>query len=474
MVPISQIRQRIVNENSRILIIEDSEPMALAYAEFLKEEYLTHCTGDLSTTRSFLAEEKPLMLLLDVQLPDGNGIDLVRELRESGSLIPIVVMTSDGSIENAVSSIQAGADDFLEKPFSAERLRMTIANALEKRSLKTLVSDYESEGRDTFEGFIGSSLVMQGIYHLVESAAPSKATIFITGESGTGKEVLANAIHRRSPRRSKPFVALNCAAIPRELMESEVFGHVKGAFTGANKERKGAALQANEGTLFLDEVCEMDMDLQVKLLRFIQGEKFRPVGSDLETQVDVRIVCATNKNPMEEVKAGRFREDLYYRLHVIGVELPPLRERHKDVLLIAESLLLQYAEEESKNFHSFSEDSKTALLSYSWPGNVREMQNVVRQVVVLNDGEEVTVDMLSLPNESPAMVTQTETSRAKAPQHFEPVRQRLTESEIEPLWKVEERHIAAALALCGDSVPKAAALLEVSPSTLYRKLKQQE
>lgn len=460
--------------SSRILIVEDSEPMALAYCEFLKEEYLTHCTADLATTRSFLAEEQPLVLLLDVQLPDGSGIDLVRELRESGSTIPIVVMTSDGSVENAVLSIQAGADDFLEKPFSAERLRTTISNTLEKRRLKTLVHDYETEGRDSFEGFIGSSLVMQGVYHMVESAAPSKATIFITGETGTGKEVLASAIHKRSPRNSKPFIALNCAAIPRDLMESEIFGHIKGAFTGANRARKGAALQAHEGTLFLDEVCEMDMELQVKLLRFIQTEQFRAVGSDLETQVDVRIVCATNKNPIEEVKAGRFREDLFYRLHVIALELPPLRERSNDILLIAESLLLQYAEEEAKDFRSFSEDAKRALLDYSWPGNVREMQNVVRQIVVLNNAEEVSVNMLPMVSGNTSSVTGDQAGVAEEHQIRAPDMKISAESEILPLRKMEEQHIAAALAMCGDSVPKAAALLEVSPSTLYRKLKQPE
>ena len=446
----------------RILIVEDSEPMAIAYSEFLKGSYSSCCLADLNSSRKFLANEKPLAILLDIKLPDGSGIDLVHELRDAGSELPIVVMTSDGSVENAVHAIQAGADDFLEKPFSAERLRTTIANAIEKKRLISLVTHYENDStRDSFEGFIGGSLVMQGVYHMIESAAPSKATVFITGESGTGKEVLANALHNRSPRRQKPFIALNCGAIPKELMESEIFGHKKGAFTGAVKDREGAAVQADQGTMFLDEVCDMDMELQVKLLRFLQTETFRPVGSDKETTVDVRIVCATNKNPMEEVNAGRFREDLYYRLHVINIMLPPLRERNKDIHLIAESLLHQFSEEEGKNFTSFDPDVAKILRHYGWPGNVREMQNIIRAVVVLNSGPNVTVSMLPAPLNSVdaaiPLVDKTE-----------------TDNPIQPLWKVEELHISQVLAACNDNVPRAAALLEVSPSTLYRKLKRTE
>ncbi len=418
--------------------------------------------------------------MLDIQLPDGSGLDFLSQLREIGQRLPIIVMTSDGSVENAVAAIQNGADDFLEKPFSAERLRTTVANSLEKTRLSNLVDSLEQESRDRFEGFIGSSLSMQAVYHMVESAAPSKATVFITGESGTGKEVMARAIHDRSPRANKPFVALNCGAIPSELIESEVFGHVKGAFTGANKERKGAAQQASGGTLFLDELCEMDLELQVKLLRFLQTERFRPVGSDTEIEVDVRIVCATNRNPMEEVKAGRFREDLYYRLHVISIQMPPLRERGNDVLLIAESLLLEYSEQENKPFRRFSTDAAAVLAHYGWPGNVREMQNIIRQIVVLNDAEEVTMPMLP-PAVLPSTVSGGDPDSIETPAQGQPTFEQaatITQSdsaasepsEILPLWKMEALHIQSALAASDGSIPKAAALLEVSPSTLYRKL----
>lgn len=463
----------------------------MACTEFLKSQYVTSTAADLAAARSALQTDPPDLLILDIQLPDGSGLDLLSELREQGLQLPIIVMTSDGSVDNAVGAMQQGADDFLEKPFSAERLRTTVANALKQARLSDLVESIEQESRDRFEGFIGSSLPMQAVYHMVESAAPSKATVFITGESGTGKEVMARAIHDRSPRKRKPFVAINCGAIPSELIESEVFGHIKGAFTGANKERKGAAQQADGGTLFLDELCEMDLDLQVKLLRFLQTERFRPVGSDSEIEVDVRIVCATNRHPMDEVKAGRFREDLYYRLHVISIQMPPLRERGTDAMLIAESLLLQYAEEENKPFKQFSPQAAAVMSAYQWPGNVREMQNVVRQIVVLNNAEAVEVAMLppsvtsgrpaatASITDAPPTTSETPGVESAASQVIEPSTTVSEDSstdgaptadEILPLHKMEELHIQRALAACDDSIPKAAALLEVSPSTLYRKL----
>ncbi len=453
--------------NKKILIVEDSEPMALACSEFIKADYSSHCLPDLDSSRKFLEDVQPAAILLDIQLPDGSGFELVNELRKAGSELPIIVMTSNAAAEIVVGAMQAGADDFLEKPFSPERLRTAITNVVEKRRLVSLVTDFENDmARDNFEGFIGSSLVMQGIYHMVESAAPSKASVFITGESGTGKEVLASALHARSPRKDKPFVALNCGAIPKELIESEIFGHMKGAYTGAGQNRKGAALQADGGTLFLDEVCEMAIELQVKLLRFLQTQKFRPVGSDIEVSVDVRIVCATNKDPMEELSAGRFREDLYYRLHVIRIDLPPLRERNKDILLLAESLIVQISGEEGKDFTGFDRASQKVLLRYGWPGNVREMQNVIRQIVVLNNGPNVMVAMLPAGLLGINAADWVSQSNEDDPG--------LKVESVQPLWKIEELHISNVLSLCEDNIPKAAALIEVSPSTLYRKLKSTE
>jgi two-component system repressor protein LuxO len=312
---------------------------------------------------------------------------------------------------------------------------------------------------------------MQSVYRIIESAASSRASVFITGESGSGKEVCADAIHNEGDRRGKPFIALNCAAIPRELMESEIFGHVKGAFTGAAGERKGAASLADGGTLFLDEIGEMDLALQSKLLRFVQTGTFQQVGSNQVEKVDVRFICATNRDPLEMVSNGTFREDLYYRLHVIPIHLPALRECGNDVMLIARKYLLDYAAEEGKSFRDFAPDATAVLSAYQWPGNVRQLQNVVRNVVVLQNGREVRRDMLP-PLLLPRGDAGAETlAPAFAPKTPAVVAEDKSESDrgSRPLWLIEKIAIEQAIACCDGNIPRAAALLEVSPSTIYRK-----
>ena len=379
----------------------------------------------------------------------------------------VVIITAHGSVNVAVDAMRYGAFDFIEKPFDAKRLLVTVRNALERQQLNNLVASYrENFERNHYQGFIGTSLSMQAVYSTIDSAAASKATVFITGESGTGKEVCADAIHKQSPRKDQPFIALNCAAIPHDLMESEVFGHVKGAFTGAATERKGAAGQAHDGTLFLDEICEMDMDLQSKLLRFIQTGSFQKVGCSQLEHVDIRFVCATNRDPWAEVQAGRFREDLFYRLHVIPIALPALHERDQDVLLIAHHFLLEYAKEEGKSFAGFSPECKMVLLNYHWPGNVRQLLNVIRNIVVLHQAEWVTVEMLPPPLNSLQI-------KGHQTPSIIPNLQLLSENEtpdIQPLWITEKQTIEKAIALCNGNIPKAASFLEVSASTIYRKL----
>lgn len=319
---------------------------------------------------------------------------------------------------------------------------------------------------------------MQAVYRIINSAAPSKATVFITGESGTGKEVCAQAIHDESPRREKPFIALNCASIPKELMESEVFGHVKGAFTGALSARDGAATQADGGTLFLDEICEMDLELQSKLLRFIQTSVYQKVGSSVQKQADIRFICATNREPLEEVKSGRFREDLYYRLHVIPLAIPPLRQRENDTVLIARHLLRQYSKEENKSFRGFSETAESLLQMYDWPGNVRQLQNVLRNTIVLHDGPLITPDMMPPPLTGIRMETEEfDTTGISDPAMPSPEGLPQTDARqatITPLWKVEKQAIEHAIDHCENNIPRAAALLEISPSTIYRKRQQWE
>lgn len=332
----------------RVLLVEDSPSLSAVYQGYLANADSYGITAVESGREAMvkLTQAPPQLLILDLKLPDMNGMDILKHIKANDLPTEVIVITAHGSVDVAVDAMHNGAFDFLVKPFEAKRLLVTCENALEHRELAQQVESYrDSFDRTHYEGFIGESLPMQSVYRIIDSAASSNATVFVTGESGTGKEVCASAIHQRSPRAQKPFIALNCGAIPKDLMESEIFGHVKGAFTGASTTREGAAILADGGTLFLDEICEMDLELQTKLLRFIQTGKVQAVGGSETRQVDVRFVCATNRDPWLEVQEGRFREDLYYRLHVIPVHLPPLRERETDVKLLMDSFLRQYARE---------------------------------------------------------------------------------------------------------------------------------
>lgn len=465
----------------RILMVEDTASVAALYKSYLNPldvEVDIASTGQ-EAIQLFSTGNTFSLILLDLRLPDISGFDVLSEIRQHHPDIPVVIMTAHGSIDAAVEAMRYGASDFLIKPCEADLLRVTVNNALKPKSK---MGNQSPEG--AYYGFIGHSVPMQAVYRVIDSAAPSKATVFITGESGTGKEVCAEAVHAASSRAKKAFVAINCAAIPKDLIESELFGHVKGAFTGAASEREGAAELADGGTLFLDEICEMDLDLQSKLLRFIQTGTFQKVGSSKVKQVDVRFVCATNRDPWEEVLKGNFREDLYYRLHVIPLVLPPLRERGEDVVEIAQSLLLMFAMEEGKDFRTFTPEVTNRLLNYEWPGNVRQLQNVIRNIVVLHNGREVTEHMLPPPLNTVsgvkiALTPERATSHAAVvpsrDDNFSVAKENLkqgavTKADIEPLWLVEKRAIQIAIDACDGNIPQAAGLLEVSPSTIYRKL----
>lgn len=443
----------------RVLLVEDDALLAEAYLEFLSAEpcdatHRTTVAGAIEAIR----QSPPEVVLLDLLLPDGSGLDVLEYIRSNALATSIIVMTSEGSINNAVDAMRAGAFDFLVKPVNATRFSATFKNALERQSLRRKVDAYEGAFTQSgWCGFIGASLVMQSVYRVIASAAASNATVFITGESGTGKEIGATAVHSQSPRRDKPFVVVNCAAIPKDLIESEIFGHVKGAFTGATSDRQGAAARADGGTLFFDEIAEMDLSLQAKLLRFVQTGAYQRVGSDKPERANVRLVCATNRNPLAEVEAGRFREDLYYRLHVVPIELPPLRDRDRDVIAIATHMLQRFAVEENKAFTTLSRDVETLFRAYSWPGNVRQLQNTIHNIVVLHDGPEVTRDML------PAALRDLPVDGgSEAPCD-------IGTAPIAPLWLTEKRAIEAAIRHCGGNIPKAADLLDISNSTIYRK-----
>lgn len=461
------------NDQHTVLLIEDTVSLARVYLEYLRDEPYEVMVADTGRAAlDAIARQTFSAILLDLRLPDMDGMDILRELTRRDVKSSVVVITAHGSVNVAVDAMRSGAVDFLLKPFSADRLRVTLDNALEKFRLReTADSLAEDFNTDDYVDFIGSSAPMQEVYRMIESAAPSKATTFITGESGTGKELCAEAIHKKSPRAKERFVTLNCAAIPKDLMESEIFGHVKGAFTDATSDRDGAASVADGGTLFLDEICEMDLLLQTKLLRFIQTGRVQKVGGDKDEPVDVRFVCATNRNPLQAVANGEFREDLYYRLHVIPIHLPPLRDRDNDIFVLASRMLIEFSGEEGKRFQGFDDDAAAAMLSYAWPGNVRQMQNVLRNIVVLNDADRVTLDMLppeftGRPRHTPSGVHANDAFTGNP----ESVSKPQGEAGIEPLWRIERRAIEDAIERCGGNIPRAAVFLEVSPSTLYRKL----
>ena len=464
-----------------VLLVEDSPSLARVYLEYLRDEPFDVVHADTGKDAlTALREKAPPVVLLDLKLPDMDGMEILRHVRDNRMSTAVVVITAHGSINVAVDAMRGGAFDFLVKPFNAERLVFTLRNALERQRLTRIVETYEEDiVRRQYGGFIGSSLAMQAVYRIIDGAASSRATVFITGESGTGKEICAEAVHERSPRKNAPFVAINCAAIPKDLIESEIFGHVKGAFTGALEDREGAAARADGGTLFLDEICDMDINLQSKLLRFIQTGSFLKVGGNKTEKVDVRFICATNRDPLKAVEAGEFREDLYYRLHVIPIYMPPLRERGNDVLEIARAFLAAYAGEEGRRFRTFTAEAEAKLLAYSWPGNVRQLQNIVRNVVVLNDGEVVSSEMLPPPLRSDGSAL-LEEPMATAPDPMETAEEPpdvggLADAEqtppplVRPLWQIERDTIEAAIRHCDGNIPRAAALLEVSPSTIYRK-----
>ncbi len=466
-----------------ILIVEDTLSLATVYIERLASEgYACDHVETASDAISALSERAFSLVLLDLQLPDSNGMTVLEHVKRRNINAAVVIITANGSINVAIDAMRLGAFDFLVKPFSKEKLLTTAANALESVQLRISVDELDDNlDRESYFGFIGSSPQMQEVYRTIDNVARSNATVFITGESGTGKEICAEAIHRRSQRHNKPFVPLNCGAIPKDLIESEIFGHLKGAFTGAIADRPGAATQAHGGTLFLDEICEMDLALQTKLLRFLQTNTIQRVGSNKIEDVDVRVVCATNRDPAEEVRAGRFREDLYYRLFVIPIVLPPLRARGNDISELATHFLQTYSNEEKKKFAGFTDTAINALASYSWPGNVRELQNLVRNMVVLNDGESVTLEMLpetirnghSTPTITPAMpqAAPTLTMATPSPTPAAPA----TDSPLavtvlgKSLMRIERETIEKVIAHCGGSIPKAAKALDVSPSTIYRK-----
>ena len=379
--------------SERILIVDDEDGMRRLLGRVLtREGYETSTVGSGAEALRLVANERFDLVVTDIKMPEMDGLQLLEELKEYEPSLPIIVMTAYGTIENAVQALRFGAYDYIAKPFETDEIKLTVAKALERERLlaENRYLHAELEGRYDFSGIIGGSPAMQQVYEMASSVAASNANVLITGESGTGKELMARSIHYSSPRKEKPFVVLNCSALSESVLESELFGHEKGAFTGALDMRKGRFERADQGTLFIDEVAEMSMAAQVKLLRVIQEHEFERVGGNKTISVNVRIVAATNKKLEDQVKNGQFREDLYYRLNVVNINIPPLRSRREDVEPLSRHFLEKYIAETGKKITDLAPRALSCLLAHDWPGNVRELQNAIERAVVLSKGSVLT------------------------------------------------------------------------------------
>ncbi len=411
-----------------------------------------------------LAGRVPDVLLLDADHDSDAVIARLSDVKREYPEMPVILFARDADMPLVVDAMRAGAFDFVGKPLDLTRLDIAIKNASQLHRLMQRVNQLQEkyQRHGSFHSLVGQSARMRQIFDMIEHVARTDVTVFVTGESGTGKELIAHAIHDLSTRRERRFVALNCASIPHDLLESELFGHEKGSFTGAVARYVGSCEQADGGTLFLDEICEMDPALQSKMLRFLQNRTFHRLGGTETLKVDVRIVAATNRDAMEEIRNGRLREDLYYRLNVVPIESPPLRDRKGDVPLLATNFLEKFSSKYGKYFYDYSAEALDALQHYPWPGNVRELENTIERIVVLHNAPQVSSRMLP-----PNVLQGAANAREGDPSELTP-----GPDVILPFTEVEKREIARALRICGWNVARAAERLELGQATLYRKIKK--
>ncbi len=445
----------------RILIVDDDEGMRRLLVRVLgREGYEPLAVASGSEALAELAGEPFDLVVTDIQMPGMDGVALLHRIKEFDPGLPVIVITAYGTVENAVEALRGGAYHYLTKPFENDEIKLTVAKALERERLLSENRQLHEElgGRYSFSGIVGGSPAMQQVFDVASSVAASNANVLITGESGTGKELVARSIHYSSARRDKPFVVLNCAALSEGVLESELFGHEKGAFTNATATRKGRFEMAHEGTLFIDEVGEMSLAAQVKLLRVLQEHEFERVGGTRTIQVDVRLVAATNKDLEVEVKEGRFRDDLYYRLNVVNIPMPPLRDRREDIEPLARHFLAKYAAETGKKVGDFAPRALGALLAYEWPGNVRELQNAIERAVVLAKGEVVT------PRDLPRGLQDDDEICLQLPERGG--------SLTEILEDLERQLIVQTLRRMGGSQTRAAEALGIKRTTLRYKMEK--
>ncbi|MEO6602526.1 MAG: sigma-54 dependent transcriptional regulator [Polyangiaceae bacterium] len=444
---------------AKVLIVDDDTSMCELLAEGLVQHgYEARWRASPHEALADLAERDYDVVLTDINMREMTGLELCQKAIEAHPELPVIVITAFGSMETAVQAIRAGAYDFITKPFDIDVVAIAIERAVKHgvltREVQRLQRAVDESRR--FDELLGASPAMKEVYDLLERVGESESTVLVSGESGTGKELVARALHRRSKRGTGPFVAINCAAMPEQLLESELFGHTKGAFTDARNARPGLFVQAKGGTIFLDEIGDMPIGLQPKLLRALQERTVRPVGGDTETAIDVRVVAASNRDLETAIEERKFREDLYYRINVIHVELPPLRARGADVLLLATHYLQHFATQSQKDVRSLDADAAEKLSSYSWPGNVRELANCMERAVALTRNESIGV--ADLPEKIRTYRTSHVLIAATDP------------TELVPMEEVEKRYILRVLEAVGGNKTLAAQVLGLDRKTLYRKL----
>ena len=438
----------------KILVVDDEQIVRESLANWLKEDgYQVELAESGPQALERIQSASFHIVLLDLKMPEMNGIQVLQEIKKNFSEIEVIIMTAYGSIHTAVEAIKEGAFDYIVKPFDPEEVGLLIRKILDHKNLvlENILLRQKLEEKYEFEDLIGKSAVMQNLFGLIRNVAPTQATVLITGESGTGKELVAKAIHTLSPRRYQPFIALSCGALPDTLLESELFGYEKGAFTGAVHTKKGRFELADGGTLFLDEIGEISLKTQIDLLRVLQEKEFRRLGGTEVIKVDVRIISATNRDLAEALRQGIFRSDLFYRLNVVSIPLPPLRDRKEDIPLLAKHFLKRYAIEINKKVDRLEPRALESLMNYNWPGNVRELENAVERGVVISQSRELTEKDFAFLQSGPAP---------------------LSEGGIKNLQELERLHILRVLEENHWNISKSASELGIDRVTLYNKIKK--
>ncbi len=454
----SDVQEKSEEAEATVLVVDDEESLCELLEVILEEEgFEVHSAREPEEAVELFEELDVDVVLQDIKLGEASGIDLLRTYQEKDPSCRVIMITAHSTWESAVEAMREGAFDYFKKPFDNDAIRSGVRNAVESRRIEP---PEEREEHPVYENIIGDSEEIEQVRQTIHRVAPSNVSVLICGESGTGKELVARSIHFLSGRRGQPFMTVNCGAFPEKLLESELFGHKKGAFTGAHEDKEGILDVSDGGTLFLDEIGEMSPQMQVKLLRVLENQEFKPVGGVEKHRVDLRFIAATNQEIEKRVEEGQFREDLYYRLNVIHMKIPPLRERGDDILLLAGHFLKEYGETSSKSISGFADEARKKMMSYDWPGNVRELKNAVRRAVALTNQEQITDDHLF----------QDQPSTGDRSVHVPDDGMKLEEH----LEKIEKQHIRSALQKTDQNITDAADLLGMSFRSLRYKLNKYE